>query len=427
MPEINNNIEQRSEFVQEIIGSVPGFLMRSGITVIFFVVFILIFSSFFFKYPDIVSGRLVLTGENPPADIIPKISGKLKNIYVIDKQQVGVGELIAEIENPAVYEDILFLKEILNNVSEIKDFREIMPLNKLKLGELQSDYSALLKNIKDYNYFIELKYYPSKIEIVKKRISVYNKVHKNSINQFEIISADLKLSQKKYNRDSILYNDKVIPDAEFEKSKSELIQKKISVETIKNNVSNIELQIVNLEQEFLDLQLKYLDENKKFESTLIEQSDNLKAKIELWEQNYILKSPINGCVSFSDIWSKNQNITSGEIVFSIIPKGKTKLLGHVQMSVVGAGKIKTGQKVNIRFDDFQQNEYGIVYGKVESISAISRKDFYSIIVIFPDSLKTSYGKYLPFIQNMNANADIITEELPLIVRFVNPLKSIFKN
>ena len=40
-------------------------------------------------------------------------------------------------------------------------------------------------------------------------------------------------------------------------------------------------------------------------------------------------------------------------------------------------------------------------------------------------LNTNYKKTLHFKQNMTGTADIITEELPLAARIINPIKSLF--
>lgn len=47
-------------------------------------------------------------------------------------------------------------------------------------------------------------------------------------------------------------------------------------------------------------------------------------------------------------------------------------------------------------------------------------------VTFPKGLITNYNKQLPISREMQAQADIVTEELRLIERFFMPLKKIFK-
>ena len=91
----------------------------------------------------------------------------------------------------------------------------------------------------------------------------------------------------------------------------------------------------------------------------------------------------------------------------------------------GSGKIKAGHAVNIKFDDFPDTQFGMVRGTVESISLVQSDEFYIVRVNLPDSLHTNYKKTLPFKQNMTGSAEILTDELPLAARIINPIKSLF--
>jgi len=66
-----------------------------------------------------------------------------------------------------------------------------------------------------------------------------------------------------------------------------------------------------------------------------------------------------------------------------------------------------------------------VRGKVSNISVVSSGDSYTLEVSFPNGLMTTYGKELPFYQEMYATSEIITEDLRLLERFFMPLKKIF--
>ena len=52
--------------------------------------------------------------------------------------------------------------------------------------------------------------------------------------------------------------------------------------------------------------------------------------------------------------------------------------------------------------------------------------FTMIEVEFPQNLTTNYGKVLYFSQQMSGTVEIITEDLRLIERFLNPIKSLIK-
>ena len=47
-------------------------------------------------------------------------------------------------------------------------------------------------------------------------------------------------------------------------------------------------------------------------------------------------------------------------------------------------------------------------------------------VEFPEKLLTNYGKELTFSQEMTGSAEIITEDLRLLDKFLNPIKAVIK-
>jgi hypothetical protein len=76
-------------------------------------------------------------------------------------------------------------------------------------------------------------------------------------------------------------------------------------------------------------------------------------------------------------------------------------------------------------------EFGMLKAKVKNISLVpittEQGIFYSAEIELNDSiLKTNYNKIIPFSQNMTGTAEIITDDLRLLERFLNPLRSIWK-
>lgn len=89
------------------------------------------------------------------------------------------------------------------------------------------------------------------------------------------------------------------------------------------------------------------------------------------------------------------------------------------LPVRDAGKVKVGQLVNVRINNFPDQEFGYLIGKVESISSVpTAEGFYVVGIDFPHGMKTNYDKTLPIAQQMQGSADIITEDLRLMERFL---------
>ena len=58
---------------------------------------------------------------------------------------------------------------------------------------------------------------------------------------------------------------------------------------------------------------------------------------------------------------------------------------------------------------------------------MSNNENYIVEVTLPQDMKTNYNIPLKFSQEMKGSAEIITEDLRLIQRFFNPIKSLMKH
>lgn len=425
-----DNIEIRSEEVQEILGFIPHWIIRWGIAVIFFTIVIVFTGSYFFKYPDIISSRIVVTSENMPASIVARANGKIKQLFVTDNQQVDKEHYLAIIENPADHEDVFELKAILNTFDHDLMFSDSSKTVQFgthySLGDIQAVFASFIKGYTDYQNFLTMDYHNKKINSVKQQIQKYKSLYYRYNSQKNILYEELKLVEEQHKRNISLFNDGVISQSDFEKSKGVFLQKKYSYEGAKTSLANTNIQISQLEQSILDHELQYEEKKQQFEISLTESYNNLKSRIAQWEQNYVLISPIKGTVTFTTFWSINQNVKTGDKVITIIPYKPSKMIGKVQLPIQGSGKVENGQDVNIKFDNYPYMEYGMVRGKINKISLIPADNFYAVEVGLPDSLKTNYGKVLPFSQEMQGDAEIITEDISLLLRIINPIKALIK-
>lgn len=427
MPE---KIEIRSDEVREIMERVPGWVIRWGTSFVFGFILIVLAGSYFFNYPTIIYSDIIVTTENPPASLIARSSGRIDEIFAEDAQYVFKGQTIAIIENPAEYQDVLSLKDKLTFVNDFFYYYdpELVSVftGNLELGELQSEYTTFIKKLNDYRNFIELDYHAKKIRSLSKKLKYYNDYYKRLLKQSELLKDKLELIKKQFERDSTLFQRKVISNAAYEKSKSELIKEQYELEQVELNLSSTEIDIAELRKEMLELELKQSEESKQLKLQLQEAYENLLAEVSAWELRYVITAPVDGQLSFTKIWSKNQIVRQGEVVFTIIPQKPGQIIGKINLPAKGSGKVKKGQQVNIKFDNYPFMEYGIVKGKVKAISLVPEDNIYFLEVSLPNGLSTTYDKELSFNQEMPGIAEIITEERSLLRRIVDPLKYIFE-
>jgi len=160
---------------------------------------------------------------------------------------------------------------------------------------------------------------------------------------------------------------------------------------------------------------------------VIQSLNQLKQRIKNWELRYVLKSNINGKVSFLNFYDKNQTVTQGDLVFTVIPTENSNFIAKLKTPRQNSGKIKIGQQVNIKLENYPDYEFGMLKGKVKNVSLIPNKDgLYLIDVSLSEKLITSYNKEIDFKQEMFGTAEIITEDLRLIDRFFYQFKKVLK-
>lgn len=423
----DNNIELRSEDFNDVLGSVPPWILRWGITAIAIIIIILLIGSSVFKYPDTITSSVSLTGTAPVVSIVAKTSGKLHKLYIADNQEVKQGEYLAVIDNPANTDDILKLKDYLEKLENFSNLKLVSP-NHMQLGNLQSLYASFYLSLSEYKQFLDLGYHQKKISYVEERIKQNEKHYKNILRQQKLIEKQHRISETQYRRDSSLTKKGAFSKKELEDSYNLYLQSQLSVENMNTSIDNLETQITQLQESLFDTQFQYIDKKNTLENQLRTLTSQLLAEIELWEMTYILSSPISGKITFTEYWVENQNISAGDIAFNIVPKEKGELIGKALLPTERSGKVEVGQKVNVKFANFPENEYGIVRGYVRNISLVPSKEKevkqYVVEISLPDGLLTTYKKELPFLPEMEGQADIITDDITLLERFLLPLKKV---
>lgn len=425
------DIELRSDEFQEIVQQSPRWMIRSGISLIFGILILLLVGSYFFRYPDVINTNIVVLSENPPAYLAARTTARIDSLLATDQQLVSENEIIAILENTAKFEDAMKLKELLFKIDPFlltfDTLSATAPDFGLQLGDIQFDYSSFVRLYNDYFSFLRLKLHSKKIKSLKQQVAM-NRIYYDRLRaQEQDMEADLKIVSTQFKRDSLLQIKGVLSDLDLEKSKGLLLQKKFNTNGARTKLAETQSAIIKLEQEVVGAEMEFADQKKKTQNSLIEAINVLKSRFAYWEQTFIIRSPIAGNVIFTNYYNENQQVKKDEVVFAVIPKEKSQIIGRISLPIKGSGKVANGQKVNIRFDNFPYMEYGYMKGTIKNISLMPNNENYVVEVQLPQDMKTNYNIQLKFSQEMKGSAEIITEDLRLLQRFFNPVKSILKH
>ncbi|MDX9812696.1 MAG: HlyD family secretion protein, partial [Bacteroidales bacterium] len=99
---------------------------------------------------------------------------------------------------------------------------------------------------------------------------------------------------------------------------------------------------------------------------------------------------------------------------------------RAEVPASGVGRVRTGQDVNIKLSGFPYMEYGIIRGKISTLSLVPAGGVYIAGIDLVNGMKSTYNIDLNFVSEMTGTGDIITENRRLIYRFIKPLKALGK-
>ncbi len=431
MQDNEKDIELRSEDVQDVMGNVPPAILRWGITVISMVFLLLLVGSFVFKYPDTISGKVTLTTEVPPANILARASGKLDELYVANNQKVKAGAMLAVIQNPANTADVQLLKDRLNrwnsDIPNASVARNLLDNKSLSLGSVQLAYTEFQQTLTAYLRFQSLQYHPRKLQLQERKVSEQEINLGEMKRRSVLLQQQVSSTQEIWKRDSMLNRKGLMSDEEYELSRNKMLQNQQSYSALLSEIKMAEMDINTSEGNLLDLRKDFVDNESIYLLQLRTATEQLRTELNSWERNYLLVSPIDGTVNLMGYWSNNQNVEVGKIVFSVIPTIKTMPVCTMLLPALGSGKVAVGQRANVRLTNFPDQEFGYLEGRVEHVSDTPDPEGQYVVEIrFPKGLVTNYGVQLPIARQMQGSAEIITEDIRLIVRFFNPIKKILK-
>ncbi len=410
-----------SDQVKRIINLPPPKILRWGTTILAAIfVFMLVFASII-RYPDVVPSPVEITTENPPVSLESRISGRISELYVRDKDTVTAKQVIAAMESAASAGEIRALGHAIDIISQTEDITLKNLPSFSRLGEIQECYSSFVKSLSDYNNYVTHEYYGAKINSVAQEISEMTGYLDKLADKEKLYEENQSLEARKFKRDSLLFASGVLSESDYERSHQSYLKARIDHKQVQIDQSQKSIELAERNQLLQDYKIKRAEESEKYRSGLIKELLNLKAQIEIWENKFLLISPVNGTVSFTKYWSANQFVNENEPVINIIPHHAGNYIGRIKLKMNRSGKVKTGQAVNIKLSAYPYLEYGMVRGVIKAKSLVPEDGAYIIEVAFPSGLVTLYGKKLEFTQNMQGIAEIITSDISLIQKIFNPI------
>lgn len=429
LPDTNKNSDIRSEEVQEILTKPPAWIVRWGITLIFLFTLIILILSFMIRYPDFVSAQVVVTTKKPPEKVISRVTGQLEKIFIKNGDTIKANEPLAIIENSAIYQDVILLEKILDSArNDLRNFSfPIDSTSRMILGEIEPVYIEFERSYLNFQLIADLKPYENQINGEISSLKEMKSRLQNHIDQRNILERELELRKKELNRYELLYNKGVISEQEYETRQIDYLNMQKNLNNLAISISQMKGSMISSNQTLKNTEIEKSENQTRYLKNLIQSLNSLQRAVKDWKYKYILSSSIDGVVSFQNFWGANQQVNQGDLVFSILPKQHKEFIGKLLVPSQNTGKISVGQKVLLKLNNFSYQQYGMVIGRVKSIS-LSPNDNgnYILYISLPNGLRTSYNKRLEFNQELLGTAEIITEDLSVADRIFYKVRNILK-
>lgn len=420
-------LQLRSAEVQDILTFIPNWLIRWGISAVFLAILSVVACSWFIRYPEVITGRVVLHSDQPSARLVTKVSGTIR-LLVKDGEQVSKGQYLAAIETTAVLSDVqelkAFLAEFAKNAFDPSVWAAMNVPKALNLGQRQKEYSAFVRALDDYQFAEKYPHYQEKAESFRKELESHRTLESKLETQRGILEKELASIQQEFAAHQSLFERKIIAQKQLAVIENKVLEKKHALVEEEKNIVKNHISSEELARSILEIEQKGREQKQELILAAQKAFDELSIGIEQWEAQYVLQAPVAGIVSFAQFVIDNQYAKEGEEVLAIVP-GSGEVFGTIQLSESGAGKVRIGNKVHIRLDSYPDNEFGTLLGELTNLAQVASNNKYLLRVRLPEGMRSSYRKELAFKDGMQGDADIVADDLRLFERIFRHFRYLF--
>jgi multidrug resistance efflux pump len=429
-----NVASKRSEEVADIIDRMPTQFGNWVAAAVVLFAILLFFFGWIIKYPDVVTGSIEINSNVSPVKLVANTSGKIQLAGFAAQDSVVEEEYIAVIRNPAKTEDVFLISNLLkhlnpNDISQ-PEIRHLFP-EKIVLGELNLKYYTFLTALKNSCEYLEQNIFEQQQQSLADEIQWKKRILAETDSVLKTVKENLELSQKWYDKYSSLNNELLTTyEYEVDRNKMDFLSAKQNEQNLHKETVSIQMQITDTENRLLQTGIEKQEKERQMLLELLAAYHDLQDNIKRWEEQYLFKAPFDGKVEFLSFWVNNQFVQAGTEVFSIVPKENAPV-GQMLLPANGAGKVKIGDKVAIKLENYPYTEFGYIEGKVKSMSLVTQQydagtgkiDAYFVLVDMSQGLTTNYGEVLDFQYTIRGSADIIVKDRRLIERLFDNIKS----
>ena len=423
-------------------------------------------------------GKLVPKGESYKIESIE--SAKVSQIAVKEGQEVKTGQLIARLDSEQQTREVERLKNLISSYQlELNQKRHLLEKVEIETkthqliaqAEVQGQKSAIDSAIAETKVASELlaqrQFELTAHSTRQKRVQNLSQLEQEKLDQ---INSEIKQHQQRLERLKPLAKAGAISqEAIFQAQQAQRQSQQQLTDNKLEGISNISEQIFQSEQALREMEASITQSqgdlvsgqkeverlqaeltHKKAEGQRIELETQQKAeqlKLEIGQtktkiaetrnqlataesllEKRSLRSPVAGTVLSFNVINTGKVVQSGETVAEIAPQGSPLVLSAV-LPDREAGFVEKGMPAQVKFDAYSYQDYGVIPGKVISVSADTKTDeklgaVYRLEIELERNYVTNDLKKILFKPGQTATADIVIRQQRIIDVLLDPIKKL---
>ncbi|MCB0547782.1 MAG: HlyD family efflux transporter periplasmic adaptor subunit [Phaeodactylibacter sp.] len=421
------NIEIRSEEVQEILGTPPGWMARYGTLFAFIVVVVAGWVGFLLKYPDTVESQITVTTTDPPKRLVTETRGRVKTVMANNEEVVAAGEVLVVFDNNASLEDVMTLELAIMGVGNAPSDSTLLAFSlpgNVVLGELKDELYDFYRRQQDLRQYLSNPYDNFNLQQLNKELGKIQSMIRSDQGRWANIDRQIESVEKRLRREEQLSQENLLAEERVSKTREELLSLRRAREGIESSIKSKELDIEGIRSEMTGVRQVTKEGRQEAAIAMRESFQALQKAVEEWKRKFVISSPIDGIVSFNlESISEQQFVEADREIGVVVPLKRQKTKGFVQVDMSRSGKIRPGQKVIVRLDSYSYAEYGAIEARVEKKSQVPIEGKIIIEIGFKEDLVTTLGKRIEPSREMKGNAVIITNDKRFIERVFEQVRS----
>jgi len=365
-------------------------------------------------------GKLVPQGKTYKVE--PTRSGRIKQLLIEEGDTVLAGEVLASLDAEELRQEINQLEQRLDTYrNQLYQQQNLLQVKQLEALNRQEIASADLT--------------VQEIAIAKAQEQVTDKQEQLAALQLEVTQNQQRLERLQPLQQNGALSQEYVFQAQqtLQNSRMKLLQLQSEMKAANKEAERLKVGLAQKQQEKTRTQLENRQQIQQLEISIAElqgkiaETQNELAMVRSKQQETLLESPIDGTVLSLNLQNIGQVMQPGQTIAEIAPKDAPLVL-DAAIPNHEAGFVEKNMEVKIKFDAYPYQDYGIVGGKVISISPNSETNeqgtFYNIEIALDRNYIQHNQQKIEFQIGQSANAEIITRRRRIAEVIFEPLQKL---